>query len=61
MTAISLAPLGMISQQGEPGSAGRAAEGRGRRSEREGEPAEERRAAQQKEREREAMGTSMVI
>lgn len=34
---ISLAPLGMISQQGEPGSTGTLAERQGRRSERERE------------------------
>ncbi len=38
---ISLAPLGMISQQGEPGSTGTLAERRGRRSESESERAEE--------------------
>lgn len=41
VTAISLAPLGMISQRSEPGSTGTLAEGRGRHSEGETERAEE--------------------
>lgn len=50
VTVISLAPLGMISQQGEPGSTGTLAERWGRHSDRGGK----------REREGEAEGTCMV-